>query len=901
MVAEIAKEKGLFRRGLTLLLNRFIAFASIIYILGVAIGSVAIPMSLASSAVLTWLIMACFYLLAGCYLLRRKMMIEGSLVLMFCVFAIGMMMQRLHMLRLYDSLVSLCKPIKLCKLVFLPYEHPRRMQVRGDVLNKSEHVIWHMKALVLKAEDSMLRCLEGHSILVGIKGLLDEAEIAEPLIEPGKVVSTSGSLSLLPDVSNPHQPSAVRKLLMDGIVARFTVDASSFGEELSQQVAVSSLQNWKAKLAFLRMRIKKRLFERMRSWLPAESRDEAMSVIGSMFLGMHAARLPSEIADVARRSGAIHILVISGLHVTFIAMLARAFISPHNWLGILSGLIAAFCYWLISYGEPSITRAVLMFAYVTIGLSFKRMRRAPHFSADWMMSLCIAAILMVAVSPASLFNLGFQLSFAATFGVLWFGKFIVNAFTQGDKYDERAFKLWQQIGRLMWYPAATIGAQLMVMPLTAYHFNKLVLAGFISNLFIVPLALVMLMLSIASAIVAALYEVFLCASKIEVLAAFMGMLSSLVDLVGQILMWVNNIIAGWLVHLMSIFATFPFSTLDVQITDLIALIAIYAVIVALPMLPSVITHMRSLGKTSIAYALRAILVVALLGMFLQIISQLLRGINPCATFWMLDVGQGQCIFVRAPNNRCMLVDAGVISMSEAGGDMLAKERILPFLYRERVRQIDVLVITHPDKDHVSALPAILERIPVGIVLDPNLPSNEPSYLRALSIIAERRIKRLVARRGQRIVFDSKNEVYADVLAPSEPLLRGTRDDVNNNVIVLSVNALGKKVLLTSDMMSEQERHLLSIASPMELYADVLYVPHHGSSDSCSKELLLKVKPKIALISCGRFNPFGHPSHEVINRLNDAGVQAILRTDEHGAILLRITKRGITTIKFGRRW
>jgi competence protein ComEC len=125
--------------------------------------------------------------------------------------------------------------------------------------------------------------------------------------------------------------------------------------------------------------------------------------------------------------------------------------------------------------------------------------------------------------------------------------------------------------------------------------------------------------------------------------------------------------------------------------------------------------------------------------------------------------------------------------------------------------------------------------------------------------------------------------------------------VNNNVIVLSVNALGRKILLTSDMMNEQEERLLSIASPTELYADVLYVPHHGSSSSCGEELLLKVKPKIALISCGRFNPFGHPSSEVIDRLNSAGVQAILRTDEHGAILLRITKRGITTVKFGRRW
>jgi competence protein ComEC len=902
-VFVVANGKRLLEKGLNLLLNRLPAFAVIVYVLGVVIGNTPIPRSLTSLAVCMWLIVACFYLLAGCYLLRRKMVIEGSLILMLCAFAVGMMAQQLRMLRLYDSLRSICRPIKLCKLVFMPYEHPRMMQVSADVLDKSERVIWHVKALVLKVdeEDSALGRLEGHSILVGIKGLLDEAETGEPLIELGKVVSASGSLSLLPDVSNPHQPNTTRRLLMEGVVARFTVDVHDFGHGKGQQVPMSSLKSWKAKLTLLRMRIKERLFERMRSWLPVESRDEAMSVIGSMFLGMHAAHLPSEIADVARRSGVIHILVVSGLHVTFIAMLASRLVSPNSWLSILLGLIAAFCYWLISYGEPSITRAVLMFSYVTVGSSFSKMRRAPHFRADWMMSLCFAGVIMVAMSPASLFNIGFQLSFVATFGILWLGGSVINAFMRCRECDERTFNLRQHVGRLMWYPSATVGAQVMISPLMAYHFNKLVLAGFVSNLVIVPLALVMLTLSIASAMVAGSYEVLSWASEVNMLAVFMGVLSSVVGFVGRALMWVNSILAGWLVHLMTFFATLPFSTLDVRIVDPMSLVAIYALIVALPMLPSVITRTRASGKTSIAHALRIILVVALLCMLFQIAGKLLRVVNPCVAFWMLDVGQGQCIFVRAPNDRCMLVDAGTMSLSGTAGDMLAKERILPFLYRERVHQIDVLVITHPDEDHVSALPAILERIPVGIVLDPSLPSSEPSYLRALSIIAERHISRLVARRGQRIVLDSENGVYADVLAPSEPLLRGTRDDVNNNVIVLSVNALGRKILLTSDMMNEQEEHLLSIASPTELYADVLYVPHHGSSSSCGEELLLKVKPKIALISCGRFNPFGHPSSEVIDRLNSAGVQAILRTDEHGAILLRITKRGITTVKFGRRW
>lgn len=873
--------------------------ASLVYIIGVAVGWLAIPIERAAIGVIVWSTASAVYGLLSVYICLRRRTIEGGLIFLIGIFCAGIALQQYRMARLSNALLVAHRQIKRCKLLLLPYECPRERHPSINTAS-NEGTTYQVGSLVLKVVESSkgLRELEGSNLLLCIIGQ-GEANSKLP-IEPNSILEVVGDLCPLPKVSNPGQVNRAYKLLMSGIIARIVADAHDVAVAGSNS-RPTSIYGLKARLNLFRMRFRERLFERMRSWAPTEFREETMSLIGSMLLGMHAANLPEGIADVARRSGAIHVLVISGLHISFIGMLMFMLTRPLGGIGIALSLLIIACYWLVSQGEPSISRAALMFGYALIGSLFKQAYRMRGYSRDWGTAVCVSAMLMVAIAPASLFNIGFQLSFAATIGILWLGAPLVNAIA--SIVGERGSQTEKALRALIWYPVATCSAQLMTMPLIAYHFSKLIIAGFISNLFIVPLALPIVALSFASALLAIAHEVI--APLKFAIAAHMA---QLITITGKAFMFVAHWLSKSIVWLMGQFASMPYATVDVHgyaTANIAMLIVAYAVLALLPIAMHSLSTIRHCLKVSNSQAalrlpLRVALIFVLL-ILLPVAYSTLWQAKPIATLTMLDVGQGQCIFVRAPNGRCMLVDAGTMGRDESAGDIVARDIILPFLYRERVRQIDVLVITHPDSDHVSALPTIIERMPVGVVLDPQLPSDEPAYLRTASIVAQQKIKLVLVRRGQTIVLDARSGVYASVLAPSEPLLRGTKDDVNNNVVVLLLNMLGRRVLLTSDMMDEQERHLLSISYPGELLADVLYVPHHGSRDSCSEELLMAVRPKIALISCGRFNPFGHPHHEVVERLHMHGVKEILRTDEHGAIAIRITKGSLSITKFGRRW
>gem|GEM_PF-660011 len=875
--------------------------ASLTYIVGVAVGWLVIPIERATIGVIVWSIASVIYVSLSLYICSRWRAIEGVFVFLIGLFSASVALQQYRMAQLNGTLKVVRQRVERCTLLVLPYEHPRERYPSIELAG-NEGITYQASALVLDVVEPKeeLRELEGHSILLCIV----ERSIADlkPPIEPNSVLKVTGGLSPLPRASNPGQVSRVYKLLMNGIIARFKADvdgvAVADGESNSYPPKVYGL---KAGLNLFRVRFRERLFERMRSWLPLEFREETMSLIGSMLFGMHSADLPKGIADVARRSGAIHVLVISGLHVSFIGMLVLMLVRPLGGFGIALSLFIVACYWFVSQGEPSISRAALMFAYALIGSSFKQMHRMKGYTRDWGTAVCVSAAFMVAIAPASLLNIGFQLSFAAVVGILWIGASLVN--TVAPVVRNSRSRAEKAMEALIWYPAATGGAQLMTMPLISYHFSKLVLIGFISNLFVVPLALPTVALSFAGALLAIAHEA--AASFNFTPAAYVA---QAIATCGKTLMMVTHWLSKLLVWLMGQFANLPFATVDVPghvAKSPVMLIVAYALLALLPLaLRSLITVRRQLRGDSLCAFVRPLARLALalaLAILLWVTGGIFWRLKPTATLTMLDVGQGQCIFVRAPNGRCMLVDAGTQGKDEAAGDVIAREIILPFLYRERVRQIDVLVITHPDSDHVSALPAIIERMPIGAVLDPQLPSDEPAYLRAASALVQRGVRCVLARRGQTVVLDGRNEVFASVLAPSEPLLRGTKDDVNNNVVVMCLSMLGWKILLTSDMMGEQERHLLSICRPNELRADALYVPHHGGKGSCSHKLLEVVRPKIALISCGRFNPFGHPHPEVIERLRRCGVSEILRTDEDGAIMLRVTRGSLSITRFGRSW
>jgi competence protein ComEC len=252
-----------------------------------------------------------------------------------------------------------------------------------------------------------------------------------------------------------------------------------------------------------------------------------------------------------------------------------------------------------------------------------------------------------------------------------------------------------------------------------------------------------------------------------------------------------------------------------------------------------------------------------------------------ATF--LDVGQGDCAFLRTPSGKTVLVDGGGSSERLQGG-RVGYSTVVPYLRRQGANQIDVLVLTHPHDDHLQGLLPVIEGFRVGMVVDPAIPNPSKAYRKFLSVVKSRRISYHRAVRGQKIDFG--DGVVAEVLNPPARRLTSTKDDTNSNSAVLRFVYGKSALLMAADSSVDSEADML--AARLRVKSDVLKIGHHGSSGSTSDRWLDAVKPRMAVISVGRNNPFGHPSQTVLDRLHARRIY-VFRTDRNGAVTVRFTR------------
>ena len=235
--------------------------------------------------------------------------------------------------------------------------------------------------------------------------------------------------------------------------------------------------------------------------------------------------------------------------------------------------------------------------------------------------------------------------------------------------------------------------------------------------------------------------------------------------------------------------------------------------------------------------------------------------------FFLDVGQGDAILIQAPDGRQILVDGGpspTALLNELGA-------ALPFWDHS----LDLVVLTHPDGDHITGLIPLLARYRVGQVLD--VPqSDTSSWAKSwLASLKQAGVKRTHALRGMRLPV---GRLLVTVLNPGATPLTGTNSDDNNNAIVLRLDYGETSFLLTGDAEVEAEEAMLAAGLPLR--ADVLKIGHHGSNGSSSAAFLAAVQPQLAVIQVGADNSFGHPHPAVLERLT--GIE-VLRTDQNGRI------------------
>ncbi|HHV61079.1 MAG TPA: MBL fold metallo-hydrolase [Firmicutes bacterium] len=233
----------------------------------------------------------------------------------------------------------------------------------------------------------------------------------------------------------------------------------------------------------------------------------------------------------------------------------------------------------------------------------------------------------------------------------------------------------------------------------------------------------------------------------------------------------------------------------------------------------------------------------------------------------IDVGQGDSILITVRNGKTMLVD---------GGDIDAGVRVVNYLKKQKVKQIDVMVSTHPHLDHIGGLIKVLAEFPVKQVYDSGMVHTTRTFERYLTLIDKKNIPFKLARRGH--VIELGAGVQARILSPAEPL----PEDVNNCSVVMRIEYGNIALLLEGDAGAATEGEMISSHQP--LAAQVLKVGHHGSRTSSTTLFLDEVKPEVAIISCGAGNPYGHPHPGTIAALGARGVK-IYRTDVNGTIVV----------------
>ncbi|MDR7416880.1 MAG: DNA internalization-related competence protein ComEC/Rec2 [Armatimonadota bacterium] len=617
-----------------------------------------------------------------------------------------------------------------------------------------------------------------------------------PALEVGDRVRVVGEVDSLRGPRNPGEPEPEAWAARLRVRARLAADRV----EVLRPGAGFRLLRW-ASLTRTRLR------EIYRQALP----EPYGSVLSSLVLG-------TEVEDEGllrafREAGLSHVLVASGAQLAVVGGVLHFLLRrTPRWFRASAVLAGVLGFALVAGWEPSMARAAGMSA---VAVAAQLLRRDP----DALTGLGWAVLVLLAANPALILDVGFQLSVAATWGLV----------ILAPPLAQRLIPLPRPLRNLV---GATVGAQLAVLPLLLWHFGRIPLLAPVTNLVALPAVGVLVPAGLAAGILGAVWPPmgWLTAAFMEPLVAFVvSVARAASQLPGATIAFPAS--SGWAVAL-----------------GLALLIAARA--------------FRTLPRMETVAAGCA---VGLAGCMALQAFQDLRP-DPRLRVVFLDVGSGDSIVVRDPWGRTLVVDGG------PDGRPLVR-----FLEREGVRRVEVVVLSHPHADHVAGLLPLLENFAVSAVVDAGYPHPAPPYQAFLRAVRKRGISYRRARRGMTVRISE--DVVVRVLWPEDRFIGG-RSPANENSVVIRLRYGERSVLLPGDVEGNAEAAL--VRSGEDLRADVLKVPHQGSRTSSTEEFLREVAPRFAVLSVGARNPFGHPHPQVLRRYAGLGVR-VYRTDEDGAV------------------
>jgi len=535
--------------------------------------------------------------------------------------------------------------------------------------------------------------------------------------------------------------------------------------------------------------------------------------------------LPEDVRQSFRASGLAHLLAVSGQNVAFIAF----GVFGVGWLLRLSRYlrelltIGAIGGYVLAVGwQPSVIRAGVAGALASLAWLVARPRDRWHF-------LAVGALVLLAWTPASLLEPGFQLSFVAVAGIF------VGVPRVRSRLEGYLLPRWS-----LDVLGIAVVCGLATAPVVLFHFEQAPVYTVVANALAFPAVPTVLAL---------------------------GLLAAAADLISPeaatALAWLAGWAAAWLELVARLIASLPGAQIGVRTALALAVLA-FAGWAAVRHGRS---HLDPRARALVTTSAGLVVVLAIGWWSLRPAPAWQQPGGLRVTF--LDVGQGDAVLLETRSAR-VLVDQGP-----------PEANVARQLAEMGVRSLSALVLTHPQRDHVGGAADVIRQLRVGAVLDPDLAATGPEREEAIAAARERRVPVRVVREGSEF---RAGGLLLRVLWPPDPGLASEDPNLNATVVLASFGELD--VFLPADAESD-------VTSRLHLGAyEVLKVAHHGSEDPGLPDELRVLRPRIAVISAGRNNDYGHPRPETLAALADVPGIALYRTDVHGRVVVESDGRGL---------
>jgi competence protein ComEC len=528
------------------------------------------------------------------------------------------------------------------------------------------------------------------------------------------------------------------------------------------------------------------------------------SIISCVLLGNRAA-VPQEIEDAFQRTGTIHILSVSGLHM---ALLAGALWFALQWLGVRRKVAAALvlvfvCYYAAMTGATAPPlRAGVMAAVMCLGVILDRRQQLLN-------SLGLAALVLLVMDPNDVFNVGFQLSFLCVLGMSLFYVPILNALPGGWTELDALETGWAtrikqgMLSGARKCVAVSLAAQIATAPLVAYNFHLFTPLAVFNNVHIIPTAWLAL-----------------------VVGMILVTLGALLPVAAPVIAFPLNAVTWVFVRQVSVTSHLPYSAISVVGPNVPWLIAYFLFLGALVWRNQL---GLSVGK------------LAILGLLLAVTPMywwLLTPPRDNLKITCFDVGHGNSILLQLPGDHAVLYDCGTLGNYDVGRNVVA-----PYLWEEGIARLDAVILSHAHTDHLSGFSSLVKAFDVGaLIIGPGF--SNPPLGQAVTECAERhRIPILEAAAGDTLVI---NRIPIRVMHPPLDRELVRLFETNDQSLVIEVNAFDRPILLTGDAGELACRIMFRGGDPAR--CAVVQIPHHGAQAKVAELLAEQVRPLMALIS-----------------------------------------------------